>query len=136
MRLIKQVLVISSRQDEATNLKHIATTWMLLVTKLDRIVTYLGGLLPIKSYGSLIIWSCKFTWQTKTVVSLLCIATVRMTTKLGRMLTNLQVLPPMLLIPLVTWSYWIMWQTKTIISPLPLCLSPPNFVGVWPWGAI
>ena len=50
MRLIKQVLVTSLRQDHATTLKHsISTTRVPMATKLGRMVTYLDMLLPIKS---------------------------------------------------------------------------------------
>ena len=43
---------------------------------------------------------------------------VPMVTKLGRIVTNLEWLPPIKLFePLMTWSCKIMWQTKTIISP-------------------
>ena len=53
-----------------------------------------------------------------------------MVTKLGRMVTNVEVfLPKMLLDPLVTWSSDSMWQTKTFL--LPLWRWPPNFAEVW-----
>ena len=42
---------------------------MLMVTKLDRMVTYHEGLLHINSNDALITWSCKITWQTKTIIS-------------------------------------------------------------------
>lgn len=55
-----------------------------------------------------------------------------MSTMLGRMVTNLEgLLPVMLLDPLVTWSWKVMWQTKTIISILTQCLQPPILGGAW-----
>ena len=53
MRLIKEVLVTSLRQDHVTN-KNISTTRVPMVTKLGRMVTYLEGLQPIKSDDPLI----------------------------------------------------------------------------------
>ena len=48
MRLIKQVLVMSLRQDNVANEKHcISTTRVSMATKLGRMVTYLNGLLPV-----------------------------------------------------------------------------------------
>ena len=41
--------------------KHISTTRVPMTTKLDRMVTYLDGLLPIKSRDYLITWSCEVT---------------------------------------------------------------------------
>ena len=50
MRLIKQVLVTSLRQDHVTTLKHsISATRVPMATKLGRMVTYLDMLLPLKS---------------------------------------------------------------------------------------
>ena len=40
-----------------------------MTTKLGRMVTYLEGLLTIKSFSALITWSCKVMWQTKTIIS-------------------------------------------------------------------
>ena len=40
-----------------------------MATKFGRMVTYLDGLLPIKSHDSLIMWSCKITWHTKIIIS-------------------------------------------------------------------
>ena len=36
-----------------------------MATKLGRMITYLDGLLSIKSNDPLITWSCEITWQTK-----------------------------------------------------------------------
>ena len=40
-----------------------------MATKLDRIVTYLDGILPIKSHDSFITWSWEIMLQTKTTIS-------------------------------------------------------------------
>ena len=62
MKLIKQVLVRSSRQDHVTNLKQIISFIRApLATKLGRMVTYIDGLLPIKSHELLIKWFCEIT---------------------------------------------------------------------------
>ena len=37
--------------------------------KIGRMLTYLDEFLPIKSHHPLITWSCKITWQTKTILS-------------------------------------------------------------------
>ena len=71
IRLIKQVLMTSSRQNNVTNLKHyICTTSVPLRTELSRMVTYLDRLLSIKPYNHLITWPFKITWKTKTFLSL------------------------------------------------------------------
>lgn len=44
MRLIKQVLVTSSRQGHVTNKKLISTTRLSNATKLGKMITYLDGL--------------------------------------------------------------------------------------------
>ena len=44
---------------------------MSMATKLARMVIYLDRLLIIKSCKTLITWSCKVMWQTKTITSLL-----------------------------------------------------------------
>ena len=49
----------------------ISITTMLMVTKLDWVVTYSEGLQPIKSNNSLITWSCEISCQNKNFVSLL-----------------------------------------------------------------
>ena len=40
-----------------------------IATKLGVLITYLDGLLPIKSLDPLIVWSCQITWQTKSIIS-------------------------------------------------------------------
>ena len=54
VRLIKQVLVISTGQDHVTNENHISTTRVPMATKLFRMVTYLDWLLPLKLHDPLI----------------------------------------------------------------------------------
>ena len=72
-----------------------------MATKLARMVIYLDRLLIIKSYKGLIRWSCKVTWQTKTIIFLL---QVSLATKLGRMIAFLdRLLPIMSHDPLITW---------------------------------
>ena len=108
----------------------IFTTRVSMTTKLGWMVTYLDFLLPRKSHESLITWSYKITWQTKTIISPATI--VPMTPKLGRVMTNLEdLLSIILFYPLVTWPCKITWQNKIIlISPLPWCLSPSNSIAV------
>ena len=56
---------------------NISTTTVPMTTKLGRLVIYYEELLLIKPHDSLIMWSSKITWQTKTVISPLspCLAT-------------------------------------------------------------
>ena len=62
MGLIKQVLVTLSQPDHVRNQKHYISTIRVAVTsKLGRMVSYLNGLLPIKSNDTLITWSCELT---------------------------------------------------------------------------
>ena len=107
---------------------HISTTAVPMTTKLGRMVTYLEGLLPIKSHDPLILCCSKITWQTKSIIPPLphCL------TKLDRMVTCLEGLAPIKSNePLITCSYQITWQGKTIISPLPQCLWPANLAWCW-----
>ena len=61
--------------------------------------SYLDWLPPIKLLNSLITWSCKMTWQTKISTAM------RMTTKLGKMVTPLVgLLPIKSNFPLMQWS--------------------------------
>ena len=58
MRLIKQVLVTSLCQYNLTYYKHyISTTRVLVATKLGTMVTYLDGLMTVKSNYLWISWS-------------------------------------------------------------------------------
>ena len=50
---------ITSRSRD--KLKYISTTTVPMTTKLDRMVAYLDGLLPIKSHDPLLAWSCEIT---------------------------------------------------------------------------
>ena len=54
---------------------------MLMATKLRKVVTYLEGLLPIKSCEKMITWPCEITLQIKTIIMT---TTMLMTTKLDR----------------------------------------------------
>ena len=59
-------------RDYVKNYNHyISTTTASMATKLPRMVMYLDRLLIITSSKALIMWYCKFTWQTKTIISLL-----------------------------------------------------------------
>ena len=62
MRLIKQVLTTSLRHDHVMNQKgYISTIGLPMATVIRRILTYLDGLLSIKSHDPLIKWSCEIT---------------------------------------------------------------------------
>ena len=70
MKLIKQALVTSLRQDHLRNYNHyISITRVPMATKLGKMITYLDRLLLIKSHDPLISWSCKITLQNKTTIS-------------------------------------------------------------------
>ena len=57
-------------QGHVSNKNHwISFTRVPMATKLDRIVTYLDGILPIKSHDSFITWSWEIMLQTKTTIS-------------------------------------------------------------------
>ena len=47
----------------------LSTTTMSMATKLGRVETYHEVLPPIKSCNPSTAWSCKITWQTKTITS-------------------------------------------------------------------
>ena len=47
----------------------ISTTKVPMATRLGRIVTYVDGLLPIKSHDHLVIRSWEITWQSKSIIS-------------------------------------------------------------------
>ena len=80
-----------------------------MVTKLGRMVIYVKGLRLIKSHVLLVTWSCEIMGQTKTITTshdnhYISTTTVPMATKLGRMLTRLERLPPTKLFnPLFKW---------------------------------
>ena len=111
-------------ESSSSTTKNISTTTMSMATKLGRLTMRLP---PIKSQDPLITLSFERTWQAKT--SLLpfpmarqnktVISPLLQTTKLGKMLTYLERLPPINLLDfLVTWSCKITLQIKTIISSL------------------
>ena len=52
-------------------LKYISINFMLMVTKLGRVVIYHEGSRSTKTHDRLATWSCKITYQTKTIESLL-----------------------------------------------------------------
>ena len=52
---------------------YISSSTVPMATNLDRKVTYLERLLSIMILDPLVIWSCKLTWQTKTIISLQCL---------------------------------------------------------------
>ena len=114
--------------DHLINWNHyISTTTVPMATKLDRMVTYLNGLVPVKSHSHLITWFCKITWQTKIIKSSLPLSTA---SKLDRMITYLdELLPIKSHVPLITWSCEITWQNKTTIFSLSECLWLPNLAG-------
>ena len=73
-------------------------------------------------FDHVVFWGRLTTWN-----HYISITTMPMATKLGKLVTWHEGLPPiMLLDPLVTWSCEIMWQTKIIISPLPQYLWPQS----------
>ena len=56
-------------RDDVTYLNYyIFNATVPMATKLDRMSKHLEGLLTIKSFISLITWSCKVTWQIKTII--------------------------------------------------------------------
>ena len=61
MKLMKQVMVTSLLQYHVGNLKYIFTVRRPMTTKPSRMVTYLDGLLSIKSDNHLISWSFEIT---------------------------------------------------------------------------
>ena len=72
--------------------------------------------------------SCKYLWQTKTLISSTTIVSV--TTKPCRMVNCRDgFLPRKSHDPLITWSGKIMWQTKTIIFTLPIAIPMDTKLG-------
>ena len=94
-------------------------------TNFGRLVTYLDGLLPIKSHDPLITWSPEITWKTKTIISPM----LRCLRAMGKVMTyhkGLSQVKPY--DPFIMWSCEITWQTKSIIFLLPKCAWPSNLV--------
>ena len=62
-RLLRKVIQSFNHvvlQDHMTNKSHyISITRVLMATKLDRMMNFLDGLLPIMSYDPFITWFCK-----------------------------------------------------------------------------
>ena len=57
-------------QDHVTSQSHyFFTTTVPMTTRLSRVVTYLERLHTEMSNNALIMWSCKVTWKTKTIIS-------------------------------------------------------------------
>ena len=69
---------------------YISTNTIPMAIKLGKIVTYLERPPSIKWQEALITWSCKITWQTKTIISQLPKKPIA--TKLGRMVLDQMVL--------------------------------------------
>ena len=88
---------------------------MAKTTKLGRMVTYLNGLLLLKSHNAFITWSCEITWQTETIMSPIpqCVWKPNLvTTCLQWLLLTIKSYNT-----LFTWSRTVTWKTKTIPSP-------------------
>ena len=88
---------------------------MAKTTKLGRMVTYLNGLLLLKSHNAFITWSCEITWQTETIMSPIpqCVWKPNLvTTCLQWLLLTIKSYNT-----LFTWSRTVTWKTKTIASP-------------------
>ena len=75
---------------------------------------------------------CANTEKSANICWWLSTTTMPMATKLGRVVTYHEVLPPIKSCnPLTAWSCKITWQTKTITFPLPQCLWRLNLAGWW-----
>ena len=73
-----------------------------MATTLGRMVIYVDGFLIINSNDTLIMWSCKMTWQTEIIIFT---TAVPMITKLDQTVTYLDgLLPIKLHDPSITWS--------------------------------
>ena len=106
------------------------TTALSLASKLCRFVTYLEGLLPIKTHEPFTTWSREFMWQTRTVISLYLHYHVPINTKLWRVVTYLErVLPKKTSIWTNNHAVLQDLTTKNIVSLLLQCLWQPNLVG-------
>ena len=75
-------------------------------------------------------WSCKVSWQSKTIISPL--PQLLWLPKLGRLVIYFEELLSIYWHDLLfTWSCEIPWQTKNIISPLPQYLLSANLARCW-----
>ena len=92
--------------DHVTNYKHyISSTAPIssMATKLDRMMTYLEWLLPVKSHDHMITWSCKITWQAKVIIYPL--TPIFMGINFGRVgIYNEELASIKSLDPLIAWS--------------------------------
>ena len=116
--------------DHTTKKSHfISTTTVPMATKLSRVVSYLQALQTIKLYHAFITWSCKATWQSKTIIIQLPQCLCHQFWKDGKLSwwTPTRKSND----PLIRWSCEITWQTKTVIFPLGQCIRPPNLAGCW-----
>ena len=97
-------------QNHVMNWKqNISTARVPMATKLGRMVTYLGGIVSIKSRVSQVTWSCGIMWLTNENYYI-STTTMPRVTKFGRMVTYLALLSPVKPHdPLVTWSCKITW---------------------------
>ena len=56
--------------DQVTNLNYyISISRMPLTTKLSKMLDYIELLPPIESHKPSMMWSCKITWQTRSIIS-------------------------------------------------------------------
>ena len=88
---------------------------MAKTTKLGRMVTYLNGLLLLKSHNAFITWSWEITWRAETIMSPIpqCVWQPNLfTTCLQWLLLTIKSYNT-----LFTWSRTVTWKTKTITSP-------------------
>ena len=108
--------------------KHVSTTTILMATKRGRVVTYIEGLLPIKSHEPSIAWPWKITWKIKNISPLLQCS---WPPNLAGWLHTMKELHIRLHGPLITWSYVVSWKSKYIISPLPQGILPPELARWW-----
>ena len=77
-----------------TNKNHyISASRVCMTTKLSKMVTYLDGLLRLKSHDHLVTWSCEINWQTKSIISSMP-HDMNMTMKLGKRVTYHEGLSP------------------------------------------
>ena len=107
----------------------ISTTTMPMATKLGRMLTYLKGLLTIKSTTP---WSRGLAKSHNKRNRYTSTNRAPMATRLGRMVASLDgLLPIKSHDPLITWSCEITRQAKTVISLLQECLWKPNLAEWW-----
>ena len=113
-------------KDHVTNESHyIFTTTVSMATKIERMVTYLDGLL----------WSCQITWHSFSLSrprgckmeKQISTTTILMATKLGKVITYHEELPLKTLYdPSVKWFCEVTWHSKHFISPFTLDQWSPN----------